>query len=143
MEMSLADICDHWTILRMKIRFASELLEEEAKYRKEVIKAIKGSPLPEGILVPLVDIMAANAGIWQQEAAIRKEYDKDIASQGALTLEEIGRRSVAIREINARRIEAKHCLDRIEGRVQEIKIDHLSDTKKSGNIGDGEPTGKS
>lgn len=126
MEMKFSDLCDKWTILRMKVRFDSTLQQEEYSCRQEVLRFMKTAKDPDEVLLCLLTLVETNARVWEQEAAIRKEYKQDAAAQGNLDFEEIGRRAVAIRDYNRLRIEAKVALDRIEGKVPERKFDHAS-----------------
>ena len=124
--MKLSDLCDKWVILRMKVRFDPALATEEEVCRKEVFRIMDGLPEAGEMILALLTLTEMNARIWEKEAAIRKEYKADLAAQGELDYEEIGRRAVTIRDYNRLRIEAKVALDRIEGRVPERKFEHAS-----------------
>ena len=126
MQMKISDLCDKWTILRMKVRFDSALEPEEKAYGREVELFMRETNQLWPFLSALLTLAESNARVWENEAAVRKEYKGDLASLQTLTLEEIGRRSCLIRDYNALRIGAKIEIDKIEGKIPERKFDHAS-----------------
>lgn len=112
----------------MKSRFDKEILQELALIEEEAYKILeKNNKVKLKMLGIILDIMEANAKIWENEAAIRKEYDEDKASSGSLDLVEIGKRALAIRDYNKIRLEGKSKIDVLMGQVsKEKKIDHIS-----------------
>jgi hypothetical protein len=60
--------------------------------------------------------------IWNLESLLKSGREQE------LSLEEIGRRAIAIRDLNHQRIELKNSIAGILGcRVREVKKDHLSE----------------
>src|SRR5271157_1721768 len=86
-SMKMGDICDRWSILRMKVRFSEDYLVEFERYNKVVTSFLD----LKQCLPHLADLVEANAKIWLLEAAIRKEFKDDISSQDELSCEQIGR----------------------------------------------------
>lgn len=121
MITKLSDVIDRWTILKMKVKF-DPIVAPDLMVHQGVVMA---SMTPE-LLNQVVDVAQANARIWEQEAGIRKEYEADSASIGKLSLEEIGRRALRIRELNADRIAAKSAIDAARGDCTDRKFDHVS-----------------
>jgi hypothetical protein len=63
-----------------------------------------------------------HASIWSLESLLKSGREQE------LSLEEIGRRAIAIRDLNHQRIECKNKMAEILGcSVREIKKDHLSE----------------
>lgn len=71
----------------------------------------------------LVDRLGiVNLKIWHLESAIRS------GKEGKMLLDEVGRRALQIRDLNAERIALKSALNEIQGSsVKEIKVDHASE----------------
>jgi ribosomal protein L7/L12 len=152
MEMKQSDILDRWTILRIKSKYDANAEKEMALFDKELTDLInkdcenaRPGERPRVFSLTfmglLCDLMEANSRIWENEAAIRNEYDKDPANvwggsapqggccgktPGRLQLEEIGRRSMLIREYNAKRVKAKSQIDILFGKIPDVKINHIS-----------------
>lgn len=121
MEMKKSDILDRWTILIMKAR-----LDVNAKLELDDCDLEVRSIVEKVGLYALMQLMEANAKIWALEASIRQEYKDDSQSSSKLSLEEIGRRALQIREYNKLRIEAKTLIDVSFGQIPDKKIDHAS-----------------
>lgn len=117
-SMKMGDICDRWSILRMKVRFSEDYLVEFERYNKVVTSFLD----LKQCLPHLADLVEANAKIWLLEAAIRKEFKDDISSQDELSCEQIGRRVLEIRPYNKRRLEAKDSIDAFYGHVPDKKF---------------------
>lgn len=153
MEMKQSEVLDRWTILRIKSKYDANAKKELELYDKELTDLINGDcenarpgERPRVFTLTFMglmcDLMEANSRIWENEAAIRNEYDRDPANNvvcgGAgqiihaggkpsrLQLEEIGRRSMLIREYNAKRVKAKAQIDLLFGKISDVKIDHVS-----------------
>lgn len=62
-----------------------------------------------------------NGRIWDLESDIRK------GKEGELGLEEVGRRAIAIRNINAERIALKNTIANLHEEYEEKKYDHASE----------------
>lgn len=70
----------------------------------------------------LNDLYQIHNQIWNLEAELKSGRDSD------LSLEEIGRRALAIRDLNNKRIKLKNIMaDKLGCQIKEIKNDHLSE----------------
>jgi hypothetical protein len=116
-EWPLAELIDRLSILMLKRdrsttgeAFAAECdrLEHEARHRLD------------GYRRHLVALLDVNARIWDLESDIRA------GKEGRLGLEEVGRRALAIRDINAERIALKNAVARLVGEFADVKVDHAS-----------------
>ncbi len=125
MEMKMSDILDRWTILRMKARFDEDARKELSLFDAEYIK-MQSHRMASTLNTLTVDLMEANAKIWENEASIRKEFSNDPTAGQDLDLEEIGRRAIIIRNHNKLRIEAKVKIDKILGNFPDNKVNHAS-----------------
>ena len=67
------------------------------------------------------DLYEWNGKIWDLESAIRQ------GKEGELGLEEVGRRAIAIRELNNKRIEVKNRITEKFGGYTEVKHNHASE----------------
>lgn len=68
------------------------------------------------------DLKDIHRRIWSLEAELKTGREQELA------LEEIGRRAIAIRDLNNQRINLKNTIaDRLNDPVREIKKDHLSE----------------
>jgi len=115
MEMSPGEICDRYTILRMKADLDATLLPTTIQYGMVVLEFLQKHPW---IYNPLLDLMEANAKIWMLESDIRN-YKK-------MAQAEVGRRAILIRDHNAKRVAAKARIDEAFGAVPDRKFDHIS-----------------
>jgi len=113
-EMSPGEIADRYTILRMKIAKAPELRDEFKRYSDEIV-ALNDK---HHIWPFLLTLMEMNAKIWMLEA--------DIRNGAEMPLEEVGRRALAIRDLNKVRVQAKAEIDKIFGFTPDVKVDHAS-----------------
>jgi hypothetical protein len=71
-------------------------------------------------ILAIIRVAQTNLSIWDLEHSVRN------AAEGSISLAEVGRRSIMIRNTNKQRIEAKNILDR--GTFVEEKIKHLSES---------------
>jgi len=121
MEMPLSEIVDRYTILQLKSqridrgRFAKELsLYEKALQQCQQ----RGLSVKDEWIEALLEI---NGRIWDLEADIRK------GKEGKLGLEEVGRRAIAIRDINRERVAMKNRIAEETGSgFLEYKSNHAS-----------------
>ncbi len=113
MEMSPGEIADRYTILRMKAAKAPQLMTELSRYSEEIVRLniMRIWPL-------LLILMEMNAKIWMLEADIRNGKE--------MPLEEVGRRALAIRDLNKNRVIAKAEIDKLFNATPDVKIDHAS-----------------
>jgi hypothetical protein len=114
MNMTVGDIFDKWSILRMKVRLLGEDSDEYARFSQEVTSLFKIEFLPD-----VADLIEANSKIWVLESDIRNGKD--------MPLEEVGRRALQIRDINGTRIVAKNTISAIFGDYQDTKVNHASE----------------
>lgn len=129
MQMKMSDVVDRWTILRMKARLTQDVSEELRALDFEVMRLLVSKEFtdyPFECLRAISQIMEANAKIWVLEASIRKEFEGDDLSAEKLALEDIGRRALAIRNINRIRVQGKKELDTIFNNDPDVKVDHAS-----------------
>lgn len=134
MRAKTSDILDRWTILRMKARYdKSGCAEQELKdYQLEIETLMRdhGTLFRSFDFVSaLLDLQESNAKVWENEAAIRKEFSGDPANSKIddEDLAEIGRRTLIIRGYNKIRVQAKTELDRMFGDTPDVKVDHASE----------------
>lgn len=116
--------------MRMKARLDPQAkVDLERNFEPEVKHIMACCPLPdmEALVMAITALAEANARTWENEAALRKEYDKDPSNtRDELSYIEAGRRSFVVREHNSRRIEAKKAIDRIFGELPDNKVEHVS-----------------
>jgi len=113
MEMTPGEIVDRYTILRMKAAQAPELFPELSKYSDEIVKLNIMRIWPFALI-----LMEMNAKIWMLEADIRKGKE--------MPIEEVGKRALAIRDLNKNRVLAKAEIDKIFKVIPDVKVDHAS-----------------
>lgn len=124
MEMGLGELADRFTILTLKRMFL-----DEAAFHNEWIEYHQAMYLdyPQfagsiGFQTVLFELLLTNAAIWKLEADIR------LGKEGELGLEEVGRRAIAIRDINRRRWQYKNHISECVNRNVEIKSTWQRDT---------------
>lgn len=110
MEVPLSDIMDRFSILILKWIHGADVRDELRAYAKEC-------PITD----PLFDLLRINYAIWQLESDIRK------GKEGELGLEEVGKRALAIRDLNRQRIETKNTVNAASKTFPEIKVKHASE----------------
>lgn len=121
-DMSLGDAIDKITILSRKIYFGEHGACKEFTYLTETVDKL-GIKLSGAMLASIIGITASNIDIWNLENEIRKLGDP-VAKLG---LEEIGRRAMAIRDLNKKRIQAKNEINRLTCKgFREFKVQHRS-----------------
>ena len=101
----------------------AELDWYEARY-KEVTKLLTASQIQQ-LISDIEEITKIHNTIWDLEWQLKSGVEQQ------LSLEEIGRRAIRIRDNNNRRIEFKNSIAALFGlEMREIKTDHLSDSEK-------------
>lgn len=109
MDYSFGDVCDRLTILQLKKeriggnKFDAELDAFAAAYMQLLPQCRDLDVVTEMFL----ELKKTNGKIWDLEADIR------MGREGMLGLEEVGRRAIAIRETNERRVQIKNRLNTI------------------------------
>lgn len=120
MKLSIGDVIDRWTIAYLKLyRGMIDTTKEQGSYSEYC------QNYDQKVLKEAFDrLLQFNGDIWTLESDIRK------GKEGELGLEEVGRRALAIRDLNAGRIRIKNELNERfkEGFVEE-KVNHASQTK--------------
>ncbi len=114
-QMSHGDVCDRFTILKMKAELDPALLHELLDYTAAVRVMITDKPW---ICTLLTDLAISNAKIWMLES--------DIRNHKKMTDAEVGRRAIKIRDYNAKRVKAKAEIDKAFGVTPDLKYDHSS-----------------
>jgi hypothetical protein len=130
--MKKSDVLDRWTILLMKSRLDPAAATELEGFFLEIPRIILetkdwAATDTTRFLVAVVGLMEANARIWENEAALRKEIPSDPAAQGdPLTDKEEARRSRMIRQYNGQRVRARQEIDALFGEIPDHKVEHAS-----------------
>jgi len=120
MEYPLSEIIDRLSILMLKCeRFPKHMRPIEERDR---FLAAFNEMRPQDIRKTgwLVDQTQINGLIWDLEAAIRQ------GKEGELGLEEVGRRAIRLRDLNAERVRRKNQIAQVMGEYREVKHDHAS-----------------
>jgi len=133
--MSPGEVCDRYTILRMKAKRLElkEYYADERRFHKEILAMLcdaEEQRIIPAFLDRVLTLMEINAKIWVQEAAMRAEFPDDPCSKEDIDLAERGRRSLLIRDLNKLRVDAKADLDKMFGVVPDVKVDHASTGEK-------------
>ena len=119
MEMPLSEVVDRYSILLLKkerLPENEELKKECSRFEAELSRYKERGNIEELI----AQLKEVNGQIWDLESDIRK------GKEGELGLEEVGRRALAIRELNAERIRRKNRIAAERGEFVEVKVDHGS-----------------
>lgn len=119
MKYPLAEVVDRLTILELKRDrlSANQAVANEAARLSAALPSI----LSHRLAAWRDDLKNINAKIWDLEADIRQ------GKEGLLGLEEVGRRAIAIRELNGNRIRIKNQIARLVGEFEEVKVEHASE----------------
>ena len=112
MLYSLGDLCDRLTILELKMqRIGRERFvgEYEAVHRAVFEASLPTLPtaVAEEVKMLLLELRTINGDIWDLESDIRRGKDNQ------MSLEEVGRRAIAIRDINEKRVKTKNRINGI------------------------------
>lgn len=122
MEMPLPEVLDRMSILKLKIERIGEphLVLEMSEYEKALEDFEKrGIKIDPNWVNELYEI---NGKIWDLESDIRKGKEFELG------LEEVGRRAIAIRELNKRRISVKNQIVEKTGLgFKDVKMNHASE----------------
>lgn len=130
MEMTTGEVVDRFTILIMKSEFCLESKKECEIYLSEIIslfEKMKDQGKKMCFISLVMKLMAINSKIWVTESSIRKEFKEDISSQEEeLSLEEIGKRAIQIRDYNKTRVALKNEINTMFGSFCDKKVNHQS-----------------
>jgi hypothetical protein len=115
MEISKGDLIDRYSIVKLKSeRTEVDCSDEFAALTEEISKT-------DGLIDFVQELYTVNGMIWDLESDIRR------GKEGELGLEEVGRRAIAIRELNGKRVASKNKVNTIyNSGFTEIKINHAS-----------------
>lgn len=113
----VTELIDRYLIAEIKNEKGGNNNEELEFYAHQI--KIYNLDLIKDLMQQLKDI---HLGIWELEKELKNGVEQD------LSLEEIGRRAIAIRNKNSQRVNAKNQIAEILGcNVKEFKLDHLSE----------------
>lgn len=121
MEMPLGEVLDRFTILRLKLeRIKDRNIIPEYESFKKAIEDFKKKSV--NVKQEWIDrLYEVNGKIWDLEFDIRR------GKEGELGLEEVGRRAIAIRNLNNIRVNIKNKVAEETGiGFKDIKKDHAS-----------------
>lgn len=122
MEMPLADLLDRFTIVTLKLQRIGEQFRPEYDVYRVGVEALGDRVKPQWI----ADLLEINRRIWDLEAELKAGVEEH------LSLEEIGRRAIEIRNANRGRIHIRNPIVRESGSgFEEMKIDHVSATEST------------
>ncbi len=120
MEYPIAELIDRYSILLLK----KERLPENPVIEFDLLRHTKGiseiKHLPVLVQQWVDHLKEINGQIWDLEADIRA------GREGEMPLEEVGRRAIKLRDLNAERIRRKNNIAYLVGEPSEIKVDHAS-----------------
>ena len=121
MEMPLPEILDRMSILKLKVeRIGEEHLKKEMSAYEKSLEDFK-----EKIEIKyewLNELYNINKMIWDLESDIRRGKEKELG------LEEVGRRALAIRELNKKRVAMKNKVVEETGLgFKDVKMNHASE----------------
>lgn len=122
-DMYIGEFLDRMSILLHKVqKIGPNAYPEFIKYVEKFLLEINLSNFNEAIkgFRSLYDI---NGKIWYLEADLRKNKEKKLGNA------EIGKRAIAIRNLNNKRIKEQNRLVKLFGGYPNIKKDHLSEEK--------------
>lgn len=112
--MQPADVLDRLSIVMLHIIHGNEdVMPEYGALLGEVERL-------DPTLADFIRLLVANGNVWKLESAIRR------GKEGEMSLEEIGRRALAIREFNRFRVSLKDALSKTMGGFRHVKTDHAS-----------------
>ena len=126
--LPVLELIDRLCIARVKHERTSgsneaELRWYESRYQ-ELIGQLSADQLTQ-LVSDIQEITRIHNTIWDLEWQLKSGVENQ------LSLEEIGRRAIRIRDNNNRRIEFKNSIAALFGlEMREIKTDHLSDSEK-------------
>jgi len=116
-EYNLGDLVDRLSILTRKIYFGDDTSISEHRYLE---KGLQAFGVDGKLITNTIRLSMMNIEIWNLEHEIR------MSGEDKFTLEEIGRRSISIRDINRKRIAYKNNITNRNEGFRETKINHRS-----------------
>lgn len=121
----LPEALDKLSILKLKLeRLPDEATKDIVRREHDFYAAVVAAYKAQGLEVKdewLAGLIEANGKCWDREAAIRQGRDNELG------LEEIGRRTIELRDLNKERIALKNKIaEEIGIDFFEVKTDHAS-----------------
>ena len=115
-KFPIIELIDRLAIAEVKFQRTSANKEELLWYKDQALNIDLGEVVNE-----YEDLKRIHNEIWNLEAELKSGREEELA------LEEIGRRAIAIRNHNNKRVALKNAIaEKLECPVREIKKDHLS-----------------
>jgi len=119
MKFPVIEIVDRYTIAVVKHEKTNGANQEELNFYLEQMKEANINPSD----VKIIELIEHHSYVWSLEDDFKK------AKIDALSLEEIGRRALYIRDIGYRRVDLKNALaEMVNDPVREIKQDHVTNS---------------
>ena len=113
----ISELVDRYTIAQLKFNL-TRANQDELDFYNTQIASIDTTKINE----ELDELFTIHHCIWNLESELKSGVEHQ------LSLEEIGRRAIEIRNWNKKRIEIKNLIaDKLGSSVKEIKRDHLSE----------------
>lgn len=127
MRYPIDELLDKKSIIQLKIErikdyTGKERLKKEFSDYENAVGEYKQAGISEEVIEKgYKDLYEVNGKVWDLEAAVRQGRDKELG------LEELGRRCIAVRELNKVRIKIKSQIVEATGiGYPDIKINHVS-----------------
>ena len=121
--MPICELCDRLTIAQLKMaRLPDEEINKKELQAQINYYSLGIDPFDEELRRLIFELHIINGKMWDAEYDIRKGLD------AALGLEEIGRRALAIRNLNRDRIAVKNKITDLVGQPEfkDCKMNHAS-----------------
>ena len=116
MKFPIIELIDRYAIAKLKWQ-KTQSNKEELKFYEEQVSQIDTS----NVLALIEELTNIHKEIWNLEWQLKQGVEDQ------LSLEEIGRRAIKIRDYNNKRVSIKNkCAEILDSNVREIKTDHLS-----------------
>lgn len=121
--MPVCEICDRLTIVMLKIERLPDDAADKALLRRQEAYYKRGVDQSNVQITNLLHkLLWCNGKIWDLEHELRKGMDDNLG------YDEIGRRAVAIRDMNRMRVQYKNAIAELTGQPEftDCKMNHLS-----------------
>ena len=121
--MPICELCDRLTIAHLKMsRLPDGEINKEELQAQINYYSLGIDPFDENLRNLIFKLQEINGKMWDAEYDIRKGLDADLG------LEEIGRRALAIRNLNRERIAVKNQITDLVGQPEfkDCKMNHAS-----------------
>lgn len=122
MNVTPADLVDRYTILVLKLLHLNPCPPDMEKEYLKYLRAVTESPMSSSATVD--QLFEVNGAIWDLESDIRQGKLANPTTEAEYA--EIGRRALAIRDLNAKRIAIKNEITKVYGGFIEVKGQHAS-----------------